>query len=164
VVERVAVLELDPSCPCHVGCSFRFPARGQSPQPRNHYRKYFRFECYANVTRMLRFRNIRFSVFGAQKRISPLWHRGQTHFALRNFRKAIFVRVCKRPERSLSTHAGTVPDIAVNDSPCRLQRRHLVFKIPLCKCLEFFVEESALLRPFREKSAKPPRLARAAAP
>ena len=48
VVERVAVVELDPSCPCHGGLSFLFdvgdfsPAlRGTVPRGQNHYRKSF---------------------------------------------------------------------------------------------------------------------------
>ena len=47
---------------------------------------------------------------------------------------------------------------------CRLWCRHLVFKIPLCKRLEFFVRKSLLLRPFRKERAKPPRLASALPP
>ena len=39
-----------------------------------------------------------------------------------------------------------------------------MFKIPLCKRLEFFVEESAFLRPFRKECAEPPPLASATTP
>ena len=66
-----------------------------SPREHNHYRIFSGNECYANVTRMLRFRNIHFPEIGGQKCISPLWHRAFMHIVATKTETAIFFKDCQ---------------------------------------------------------------------
>ena len=66
-----------------------------SPRDHNHYRIFSGNECYANVTRMLRFRNVHFPEIGGQKCISPIWHRAFMHIAATKTETAIFFKDCQ---------------------------------------------------------------------
>ena len=81
---------------------------------------------------MLRFRNVGFSKIRTKKCISPLWHRGETHFGNSIFQKAIFVGVCKSAKigvcrLSVQGRTGKAPNPSLSGQfsdrrACRFER------------------------------------------